>query len=54
MLGYIHQYYADIAGGASDEHVSSNSREKMRHCARKAIEADPDCAEFELLREGKR
>jgi adenylate cyclase len=45
MLGYIHQYYADIAAGVSNAEERETARALMLECARKAIGVDPACAD---------
>ena len=45
MLGYIHQYYSDVAAGVSDAEDGETALASMLECAQKAIEADPACAD---------
>ena len=45
MLGYIHQYYSDIAAGVSNAEERKTARALMLECARKAIGIDPACAD---------
>ncbi|MFC1681165.1 adenylate/guanylate cyclase domain-containing protein [Pseudomonadota bacterium] len=45
MLGWIHQYYSDIASGVSNAKDRDAATESMLECARKALEADPNCAD---------
>jgi len=45
MLGWIHQYYSDVAAGVSDAKGRETALVSMRECAQKAIELDPSCAD---------
>jgi len=45
MLGWIHQYYSDVAAGVSDARGRETALVSMRECAQKAIELDPSCAD---------
>ena len=45
MLGWIHQYYSDVAAGVSDARARETALASMRECAQKAIELDPSCAD---------
>lgn len=45
MLGYIHQYYSDVAGGVSDAGDRDTALASMLECAQKAIAVDPACAD---------
>jgi len=50
MLGWIFQQYVDVASLAREAESRESSLESMLNCARKAIEADPDCADaYSLL-----
>ncbi len=45
MLGWIHQYYSDVAAGVSDARGRETALASMRECAQKAIELDASCAD---------
>lgn len=45
MLGWIHQYYSDIASGVSNAKDRDAATGSMLECARKALDADPNCAD---------
>jgi len=50
MLGWIYQQYVDVASLASDTGSKEASLESMLDCARKALAADPCCADaYSLL-----
>ena len=45
MLGWIHQFYSDVASGANDAGRMAEELAATQDCARKALDADPDCAD---------
>jgi len=45
MLGWIHQYYSDVAAGVSDASERETALVSMWECAQKALELDPSCAD---------
>ena len=45
MLGWIYQYYSDVAAGVSDARERETALVSMLNCAQKAIEVDPGCAD---------
>lgn len=45
LLGWYHQNYADVAGGATDSASKRAAHASMLDCARRAIELDPSCAD---------
>jgi len=45
MLGWIYQYFSDVASGASNTDSMENALASMLDCAQKALAADPSCAD---------
>ena len=45
MLGWIYQYYSDVASGASNTDSMETALASMLDCAQKALDADPACAD---------
>ncbi len=45
MLGWVYQYYSDVASGASNTDSKDIALVSMLDCAQKALDADPACAD---------
>jgi adenylate cyclase len=45
MLGWIYQYYSDVASSASNTDSKETALTSMLDCAQKALDADPACAD---------